>query len=453
MRRRSANRGGTLRWSLILSLLATPASAQGTKPDSTLTLAEAISLALATHPSVGAATAALDEASAARGEAAATRWPSLHLSSSVTRFQEPMLVTPIHGFVPGQTPPFDETLIQAGATVGYTLFDGGARGARIAQARARSEVASATLDASEQTLIATVVATYVGALARQEILAAHDQRLAALEAEQTRVEQLLAVGRAAEVDRLRANAALAEARAARVRLAQDLDFTERTLGRLIAVRDVHATDLVAVGTTDEPLASRDELVAQAMSASPAVEQARRQVAAASAGISVARGLRWPEVRLVGNYVDRGSAAGDFRGEWNAGVQLAYPLFTGGAVERRVERATAARTGAEQALKLAELDVTGTVDQALGAIDEARARATSLELAVAGFTEVARIERLRLATEVGTQAEYFRAEADVLTVRAELAGARYGEIKARADLARAVGRLSPTWVITNLEAGQ
>ncbi|HET9066598.1 MAG TPA: TolC family protein [Gemmatimonadales bacterium] len=446
-------RAGGVRWSLLLCLLAAPASAQGTQTDSTLTLAAAIRLALATHPSVGAATAALDEASAARGEAAATRWPSLHLASSVTRFQEPMLVTPIHGFVPGQTPPFDETLIQAGATVGYTLFDGGARGARIAQARARSEVASATLDASEQTLIATVVATYVGALARQEILAAHDQRLAALEAEQTRVEQLLAVGRAAEVDRLRANAALAEARAARVRLAQDLDFTERTLGRLVAERDLHATDLVPIHMPDEPPTDREELVTRAMRASPVVEQARRQVAAASAGISIARGLRRPEVRLIGNYIDRGSAAGDFRAEWNAGIQLAYPLFTGGTVERRVERATATRSGAEQALKLAELEVTGLVDQSLGAIREARARAASLEQAVAGFTEVARIEQLRLATEVGTQAEYFRAEADLLTVRAELAGARYAEITARAELARAVGCLSPSWVATNLGGGQ
>ncbi|MEZ4585483.1 MAG: TolC family protein [Gemmatimonadales bacterium] len=416
-----------------------------------LELSEAVRRALATHPSIGAAAAALDQANEARGEATAARWPAVHLSASATQFQEPMLVTPIHGFVPGATPPFDETLIQAGATVGYTLFDGGARGARINQAAAQVEVASAALGAGEQALIARVVTTYVGVLARQEILAAHDRRLAAIDAERSRVGQLLAVGRAAEVDRLRADAALAEAQAARVRLAQDLDLTERALGRLVGARDLRAAALVAVGPTNTAPLDRDGLVATAMTASPLVEQARRRVAAAEAAIAVARGVRWPDLTLVGNYVDRGSAAGDFRGEWNVGVQLAYPLFTGGAVGRRVSRAHAARTGAEEALRLAELDATGAVDQALGAIAEARARASSLELAAAGFAEVARIEQLRLATDVGTQAEYFLAEADLLAARAELAGARYGEVRARAELARALGRLSPEWLDTNLEA--
>jgi outer membrane protein TolC len=61
-----------------------------------------------------------------------------------------MIVTPIHGFTPGATPPFDEALIQGAATVSFTLFDGGARGARIRAARQDVGTADASVSASEQ---------------------------------------------------------------------------------------------------------------------------------------------------------------------------------------------------------------------------------------------------------------------------------------------------------------
>jgi hypothetical protein len=61
---------------------------------------------------------------AARREAGADRYPSLHVGGSVTRFEEPMTVRPLHGFDPAQPPEFDRTLIQGELNVSYSPFAG-----------------------------------------------------------------------------------------------------------------------------------------------------------------------------------------------------------------------------------------------------------------------------------------------------------------------------------------
>ena len=102
------------------------------------------------------------------------------------------------------------------------------------------------------------------------------------------------------------------------------------------------------------------------------------------------------------------------------------------------------------LRLAELDAAARVDRAWSAMEESRARTASLSTAVAGFSEVARVEKLRLDTGTGTQTDYLKAEADLLNTRADLAGARYGLLTARVTLALATGQLSPAWLAANLE---
>jgi TolC family type I secretion outer membrane protein len=417
-----------------------------------LNLMTAVERALDAYPTVGATRAGRDAALGALGEAKAAWFPSLQLAASATRFAEPMIVTPIHGFTPGATPPFDKTLIQGAATMSFTLFDGGARGARISAARQEVGAADASVSASEQELIATVVRTYAQVLTQGETLAAHDQRLAALVTEQSRASQFFRAGRGAEVSVLRADAAVAEAEAVRVSLAAALDVTVRNLARLIGIPpdSVTAEDLSPTSFRDSATPRRAESLDMALESSPEVDRARSRVAAARAGVGVAKGARWPALSLVGRFIDRGSAQGDYTGEWDAGVQLSYPIFTGGATSNRVARSEALLAGRSEELRLAELVAAERVDRAWSALEESRARIASLSTAVAGFREVTRVEQLRLDTGTGTQTDYLKAEADFLSARANLVRARYGLLTARVTLALAAGRLSPAWLAANLE---
>jgi len=149
-------------------------------------------------------------------------------------------------------------------------------------------------------------------------------------------------------------------------------------------------------------------------------------------------------------VDRGKASGDFRGEWQAGLGISYPLFTGGQREGQIRRADADLRVRTEQRRQVEMVLEQSVDRALATLREAHARVAALTTAVARFDEVVRIRRLSLQTGSGTQTDYLGAETDLLRARASLVEARHGEIAAWVELARVTGELSPAWLATALQ---
>ena len=138
-------------------LVAGLAAAQDTNR---LTLAVAVDRALASYPTVAAARARADGAAADVGAAQAAWLPRLSLDGSLNRFQEPMVVAPLHGFDPANPPLFDQTLIQSGLSLNWTLFDFGGRTARVRVQRALAGAAEAAHSGAEQQLMARVTGNY-----------------------------------------------------------------------------------------------------------------------------------------------------------------------------------------------------------------------------------------------------------------------------------------------------
>lgn len=411
-----------------------------------LTPVEAVSRALAHHPEAGAARAEERRAESALAEAKSGLLPRLDLTGSAIQFQEPMVVTPIHGLDFQNLPEFDETLIQGGLHLDHTLYDGGVRRGAVAREEAQTAAAASGTESVEQALVARTLAVYLRALTLQATLEAADRRIDAVAAEGRRVEQLLAVGRVPEVDLRRAQAALAAARADRVRLEAALETAERDLARLVGLEEggVPAGTLVPVAPRVPDLPPRQALYEE-IDESPPLARARQAVEAAEAAVAVARGGRRPRLALVGDLKEYGSSEGDFDLEWNAGLQVAVPIFRGGALEERVAQAEAARDAAAERLRLARLDARAGLDRALAALAEARAREEALAEAVAQYEEVVRIERLRLDTGAGVQADYLDAEAALLDARAGLVEAGHAVVGARIEVARATGGLDLRWV--------
>jgi outer membrane protein len=418
-----------------------------------LSLTGAVTRALAAYPSVAAARAVRDRASAEAAEARAARMPRVVLDASLMRFQEPMLVLPLHSIPgPGQPPPrFDRTLVQAQATASWTVFDFGQRGSRIRAASLAESAAAASLGAAEQQVMARAAAGYLRLLTARGVLEAQDQRLRALEAEAARMRQLFAEGKAARIHVLRVEAELERARADRTATAAQVEVAERDLAQLTGApyQAVHAGAAAAVRLADTTLASREALLAAARERSPALLESRRRAGAADAASGAVRATRLPELRLLGGYVDRGGGSGGFEAEWQAGMALSWPVWTGGARGSQIRRAEAdARAAAEQ-LRLADLALGAELDRALAALRESRARVVSLQRALDASLEVARIERLALDVGSGTQSDYLDAEADLLRARAGLLEARHTEIAARIELARIAGELTLEWLAATL----
>jgi len=420
-----------------------------------LTIGETARRALETHPSVAVGIARRRSAVARVDEARASRLPSISLSAEAAYYQEPMVVTPIHGFSPGAAPPFDDALFQGGGHLTYTLFDGGGRGDRIAAAREGVGMAEASMAGTEQEVLLQVGNAYLDVLASGRILDAHDVRLEALEAEYERVLAFLDAGRAAVVERLRVESALADARAQRVASASELETAERSLGRLtgLALEEVRRDRLSAVQASQEGNLDVDLVHQRAIRSNAELQGLRRAEARAEASLSLTRSARWPRLEVGAHYVARGSADYDPVGEWNGSLGLSVPLFTGGEVGSRIERAAADQEEARERTRSMELEIQDAVDRALAASRDTDARRASLEAASARAEEVARIEQLRLETGEGLQSEYLDAEATLLNVRARLESARYAELRARMQIARLTGELTVDWIRRNLGGEQ
>ena len=442
---------------LLLASAVVPAAAEAQPPaPDRLTPAEAVRRALAHYPEAGVARAEARAAGEALAEAEAGLLPRIDFMGSAMHFDEPMVVTPIHRLDFQDLPEFDETLIQGDLHLEHTLYDGGAARGAVAAAEARAGAAGAGAEAVAQAVAARTLQAYLRVLGLDAVLAAADRRIEAVAAERGRVGELLEVGRTPEVDLYRAEAALAAARADRVRLATALENAERDLARLVGAEPAETTaeDLVPVALAAEAgePPPREALEAR-IEETPAVARARAALAAAEAALEVARGTRRPRLALVGDLKEYGSSDGHAATEWNAGLQVAVPVFRGGALAARAAQAGAARDAAAERLRLARLEARRELDRALASLAEARARAEALEEAVAQYEEVVRVEALRLEAGAGVQADYLDAEASLLGARAARVEARHEAIAARVEIARVTGDLDAAWVEGTLATGE
>ncbi|MEJ2502108.1 MAG: TolC family protein [Gemmatimonadota bacterium] len=428
--------------------VAAPVGAQETvPPGGSLGLGDVVQSTLRTHPAVGGAWARREAAEAAVGEARAALYPTIGLSVEGAWHQEPMVVAPLHGFDAMDPPDFDEALYQGHAGAQYTLFDGGARSGRIRAAEAGAEAAAAGVVAARDAVLAEAVSAYLSVLSGIELLEARASQVDALEAELDRSRLMLDQGTTARVEVLRAQAVLSRARAERTAGAEGLELRRRRLARVsgLDLARVRSATLAPVGPAPAGTLSRDSLLREALAENAGLVATRRRLEAAEGRAEVARGARFPTLSASGRYSAFGSAATDPVLEWQAGLQVRYPLITGGARGRGIERADAEAADARAEAELAARSVADAVDAALLAYRAAAARVTALEDAVEQSAEVARIEALALEAGAGTQTDYLLAEASLLETRAALAEARQSLAEGWVGIARVTGRLTPEWL--------
>jgi outer membrane protein TolC len=425
-----------------------------------LTLAETVDRALATYPTVAAAKAERDRATADLADARASRLPRVNLDAQLYRYQLPNIVAPLHGFDPRNPPTFDNTLISGTALLNWAVLDFGNRAGRVRAQRALEGAADAAVSIAEMQLIGRAANAYLRVVSARDLLAAEDQRLAALASEVDRTRQLQAQGKAARLEGLRVEAEAQRARADRIAGASQLDVAEHDLAQLMhqpfdmvhraRLSPLHLTDSAM---TDSSTSFRDAIASRARQSSSELQELQQRARAADAGISIAKAAWFPEFHLVGGYVNYGQLTGDYSGEWRVGVTMSYTLYNGGGREAGVRRAQADDKAAAEQLRNGELNVEQSVDRSIAAVREAHARVIALQSAVEQSAEVVRIERLTMEVGSGTQTEYLDAEANLLRSRASLIDARNAEISARVELARITGELSRDWLARTVESAQ
>jgi len=293
-------------------------------------------------------------------------------------------------------------------------------------------------------------------------VAASAERVLAIEAERGRVERLLEEGRAARVELLRAEASLSEAHADDVSARARLAVAERSLGRLVGIQPdqmegLPLEPLVAEGSLPSgtapippPPPAGPPPGGTPYPTPPAIRFARERVQGAEAALEVARAARLPSVDVGARLNQFGGAGTRPTAEWDAGLTIRWPLFTGGRVGAAIDRTEAELRRAREDLRSAEYRTDEASDLAIAGLEEAHARRDALERAVVQREEVSRIEALALEAGSGVQSDFLQAQAALMQARSGLAQAEQGIVTALVALARVRGELSLPWILENLE---
>lgn len=431
---------------LILAVIVfamTVTTADVARASGEISLFDAVDKALANNPGVREAQLSSRETGLERGLASASRLPQVSAKASYTRHSEPSLVWPIHE--KGDFPPFDEETVIAGIYAHVPLYAGGRLIAAGRLAGLRYDVSKAALEATRQELVFNVVATYSKALQLENMIAAAEKREMAIMEQVNKLAAEHEAGRTTRLALTRARVRLKKALSEKLTLRRGREDALFALAVLMGGETPPRKLYRIAAFPSLENKSFEGLVEAARKESPRIARVRKMVEAARERYGMATRERLPSMSLVGSTQSFGAMDGESREEWQVGIELSAPLFSGFATSARIKKARLSMLQAEQALKKAELDATRAIHEAKAYTENARERLELAEATMAEALEAYEMEAVRMREGVGVITDLLMAEADKWEARAALSQAGYDVLLGRARLLLAAGGMSPAVV--------
>lgn len=347
------------------------------------------------------AQARVREARAEYGIAAGNLWPTVDASGSYARQRESQrqaLIGPGDRVPPGV--PVNNNYYQSGFDASWEIDVFG--GQRRAVESAKAQVAAAQFGERD------VLVTLLGEVARNYVEARGDQRQLEIARENiTAQEHTLALtrnrytnGLANNLDVQQASTLLATTRAAMPTLETALQASIHRLGVLLGQppeslqTELSAVAPIPAAPPEVPVGLPSELLLRR----PDVQEAERQLAAATAKIGVAKADLFPKFYLTGVAGFQSVSAGDWFDAgsrfWSAGPTAQWNIFDAGRIRANIKIQNARQEQALATYEQTALSAFEDVENALTAYAKEQVRRRSLEDAVTSSQE-----SLRLANQL------------------------------------------------------
>lgn len=346
--------------------------------------------AAANNHDIAIAVARIDEARAARGVARSAFWPQAAVNGSYTQFEQSI-----------ESPGAGGTLIDAGLIdrdVGFyttsldaswelDVFGGNRRLNEAATARFGAAVASQ--EAVVLAVLAETASAYFELRGAAERLAIAQSNIASQERTLQLTRRKVEAGIARRIDELRADAQLDANRALVPALRASIRASTYRIALLTGRRpdELQAPASAGMALPMPPSALPVGMPAELLRRRPDIVVAERNLAAATAGIGVARADFFPRFVLNASYGFEAENAGDIgasRARTTALVPfVSWPVFQGGRLRANLEgadaRARVAALGYEQAVLRALADAESALtaySEELQTLDRLQSAATA-----------------------------------------------------------------------------
>lgn len=416
------------------------------KPVLTLTLDEAIAMALRQNPSHLASQEKENQARYLVRQAASAFLPSLNAQGTNT-LDEKLFVLEFPSFIPGQPPQrvsVDFTRdYQMSLAFSIPLFAGGRLISGFRQANWNLRASQETVRQSEHETVFNVKRSFYGYLLARHFADVAEEALALAEKFQANVKNLYEVGMASRLDLLRSDVQVANLKPQAIRARNAVEVAELALKTALGI-DLDTPIKVEGELTATPLeVDIDAAVEEALTRRPEIRQLDYQSRVAGEMLKSARGSLFPTLAVGGAYNFWADALRFQKGTWQSyysiNLSLTWPIFNG--FESR------ARIGQSQAM-IREIDLTRKavtdmvaleVRQAVLNYRQARETLLSQEKNVEEAREAVRIAELNYAEGLATNLDVSSAQVALSQARTNYAQALYDCVISQAQLDKAVGR--------------
>jgi outer membrane protein TolC len=399
----------------------------------TVTLDEAVALALQAQPAVVQARGDLNVARASQREAIGNWLPSLSASSGWSTNSS-------ERFDPNtqRTVSAASTSYSAGLSASLEVFDGFRRPAQNRAAGATTAAAEVGLVNQRFQVTLQTKQAFFNALAAADLVRVSETRVQRAEQQLKISKEKLAAGSATRSDTLRGTVELGNALLQLLNARTALATNEANLARMVgvdgAVRAVGDSPWFDPGTLDTT-ALRQEALANA----PSIRLAEAQASAADAQIPVARAQYFPSLTASYQQSLSGNQLSALNDSWSLRLSVSWPLFNGFSRELGLSRSFASRDAAVARADDARRQANAQFTQELASLLAARQRVAIAEASRAAGAEDLRVQQERYRLGLATIVEVLTSQVSLDQAEVDLVQARLDLLLAKAQLEALLGR--------------
>lgn len=431
--------------------LASPGLAQESPPPVAaqamriVTLQQAIQNAQAHHPQLLQARAQSEAARAREGQARAPILPQLSGTASYQRTTANFVARP--GAVPSQFANMAATtsldtfnFFAFGLTLSQYIWDFGQTTRRWQAAKATTEAQRATERVSSLQVTAAVHSAYFVARAQKSLLQVARDSLANQERHLVQVQAFVKVGTRPEIELAQARTDKANALVQVIASENNYLVAKAQLNQAMGMEgdveyDVQDEPVAAIAGEDQ---SADMLQSEALRNRPEFVALSRQIDSQKLAISATKGAFGPSINAAMSLTDSGTDITQLAWNWNASVNLNWPIFQGLLTSSQLREQRAVLSAAEAQLVALRLQVRVEIESARLQVRASKATWQATSDALANATERLRLAEARYRTGVGSMIELGDAQVAMTTAAAQRVQAEYQLANSRILLLRALG---------------
>jgi outer membrane protein len=407
-------------------------------PPRRLTLREAENIALAQHPRISVASLQALAARQSVKEARAAFFPNIYASATAVGVADTNNTRIAAGYL--NNPNVYEREAE-GITIQQLITDFGRTSELARSSSLRAQAGEMNREATREEILLEVNAAYFGALQAQAILAAARQTENERAVVLNQTQAMASNNIKSDLDVSFASVDLDQARLLVAKADNDLQSAFASLSTVLGERQAENFELAEEPMPELLTNSAAELVFEALANRPDLARTRYQRDAAKEFARAENKLSYPTLSATagGGLIPLGdSRLGDNYAA--AGVNLNFPIFTGGLYTARQREAQLQADAADQTVRDQENTVARDTQISKLNLDYSFARIALTASLLQNANKALELAQARFNLGLSSIVELSQAELNQTTAQIEEAGARYDYHTQRAALDFQLGRL-------------